>query len=105
MWIDDVNAELVRARTKFPGTDFVVTAFSEEAGELVKAVLDHMYGKASYEEVYWEAIQSIAMAVRVIEEGDPIHKLPALNQKSEYPNWESLPTDLKCLQGIDNERI
>lgn len=93
-WINDVNAELAKARNKFPSPDFLVTAFSEESGELVKSVLDHMFGKSTEDEVYAEAIQVIAMAVRIIEEGDPIHKLnPIIEKKntreSAYDEWLS----------------
>lgn len=98
-WIDDVNAELERARKKFPNPDFLVTAFSEESGELVKSVLDHMFGKSTKDEVYAEAIQVIAMAVRIIEEGDPIHKLnPIIEKKntseSAFEEWHIRP--FKC---------
>lgn len=92
-WINDVNAELAKARNKFPSPDFLVTAFSEESGELVKSVLDHMFGKSTEDEVYAEAIQVIAMAVRIIEEGDPIHKLNPLveskenTKESEFDKW------------------
>lgn len=72
-WVADVSAELDRARTKFPKPDLLTTAFAEEAGELVKAILDGYNGKSS--DVYGEAIQAIAMVVRLIEEGDPVHRL------------------------------
>ncbi len=92
MWIDDVNAEVQRARSKFPKPDYLVTAFSEESGEFVKAVLDKMFGKATKDDVYSEAIQVIAMAVRLIEEGDPIHKLDPLiaqpqSNQSAFDEW------------------
>lgn len=94
-WINDVKNELVRARAKFPKPDYLLSAFSEESGELVKSVLDHMFEKATKDEVYAEAIQVIAMAVRIIEEGDPIHKLTPLiqtkeeTQKSAFDEWLS----------------
>lgn len=91
-WIDDVNSEVQRARSKFPKPDYLVTAFSEESGEFVKAVLDKMFGKATKDDVYSEAIQVIAMAVRLIEEGDPIHKLDPLiaqpqSNQSAFDEW------------------
>lgn len=94
-WMHDVNDELVRARAKFPKPDYLITAFSEESGELVKSVLDHLFEKATKDEVYAEAIQVIAMAVRLIEEGDPVHKLTPLvqtkeeAQKSAFDEWLS----------------
>ena len=72
-WAIDVSVELASARAKFPNPDLLTTAFAEEAGELVKAVLDGYHGKPC--DVYGEAIQTIAMVVRLIEEGDPVHRL------------------------------
>lgn len=72
-WIEAALNEVARARNKFPNPDLLTTAFAEEAGELVKAILDNYHGKPS--NVYEEAIQVIAMVVRLIEEGDPVHKL------------------------------
>lgn len=84
-WILDVGDELRRARAKFPGTNLLTTAFAEEAGELVKAILDGYNGKAS--DIYTEAIQTIAMVVRLLEEGDPIHRLEPI-----APRLYALPT-------------
>lgn len=72
-WIEATLNEVARARKKFPNPDLLTTAFAEEAGELVKAILDNYHGMPS--NVYEEAIQVIAMAVRLIEEGDPVHRL------------------------------
>lgn len=83
----EVDEELVRARTKFPGTDLVLTAFGEEYGEAVRAVLEHYYLRkkdatsaddlaAARTAVRKELVQTIAMAVRCELEGDPVHGLP-----------------------------
>ena len=72
----EVEKELERARSKFPEPDLLVTAFAEEAGEVVKAALDHYAGKGELVEVKKEIIQCMAMCIRLLEEGDPIHKLP-----------------------------
>lgn len=61
-----VYAEVRRAQIKFPGTELVMTALTEEVGELAKALLDE-----SWENVIKEAIQVAAMAMRVAVEGDP----------------------------------
>ncbi len=66
MFLKDVAREVERARKKFPGTDGVLAALTEEVGELAKAVLDE-----GQERVYAEAIQVAAMALRVAVEGDP----------------------------------
>ena len=55
-WMNDVNDELVRARAKFPKPDYLLTAFSEESGELVKSVLDHLFEKATKDEVLGSAV-------------------------------------------------
>lgn len=65
----DIDAELLRARAKFPRNRFQVTALMEEVGELGNALLEHAYGKGSVENVRKEAVQVAAMACRVAEEG------------------------------------
>lgn len=67
-FLEQVAAELKRARTKFPSSRHSMTALMEEVGELAKAMLDE-----SPERVYAEAVQVAAMAARVAEEGDPTH--------------------------------
>lgn len=72
----EVEKELERARTKFPAPNLLVTAFAEEAGEVIKAVLDHCAAKGKLVEVKKEIVQCMAMCIRLLEEGDPIHGLP-----------------------------
>jgi NTP pyrophosphatase (non-canonical NTP hydrolase) len=67
----EVEAELARARHKFPKSDHLVLALAEEAGEVTKAALDLHYGKGTPEELRKEIVQAIAMCVRLAEEGDP----------------------------------
>lgn len=69
--IDSVNAELERARSKFPSNEKMLHAFVEEAGEVTREFLELHFDKARPEDVRKELIQVIAMAVRLIEEGDP----------------------------------
>ena len=77
-WMKEIECEMERARSIFPDSEFRLTAFSEEYGEVVKAVLDHMQGKANLSEVKTELIQAGAMIGRLLEEGDPTHSLPPL---------------------------
>lgn len=63
--INEMNAELVRARRKFPGDRVTYTALCEEVGELAKALLDE-----PRERVREEAIQVAVMAMRVVLDGD-----------------------------------
>jgi len=65
-FLSDVFMEVVRARKLFPSSEAVLTALTEEVGELSKAYLDE-----SLKNVRMEAIQVAAMAVRVALEGDP----------------------------------
>lgn len=72
-WVPRVMAEVDRARALFPESEHRTLALSEEAGEVVKAVLDLRNGKAgaSWAKVETEIIQTMAMCVRLLEEGDP----------------------------------
>lgn len=64
-FLDQVRAELAHARSKFPGDRIMTLAMAEEFGELVKAVLDEHSS-----DVRKEAVQTAAMAARVILDGD-----------------------------------
>jgi len=68
--LESVETELAQARAKFPGNRQLLHAFTEEAGEVTKAFLDLQQGKASTEDVRKELIQSICVAVRLLQEGD-----------------------------------
>jgi hypothetical protein len=72
-WVPLVQAELLRARAKFPGSEHRTLALMEEAGEVVKAALDLHNRKpgATREALHAEIIQTMAMCVRLYEEGDP----------------------------------
>ena len=66
-----IEAELARARAKFPGwpTDPVHAAaiLAEEAGETVQAALGYTYEDGSAWQVQAEAVQAAAMAIRLLE--------------------------------------
>lgn len=64
-FLDEVRAELQRARSKFPGDRLMTVALAEEFGELCKAVLDEPAAR-----VRKEAVQTAVMAARVILDGD-----------------------------------
>tara|TARA_B100001105_G_scaffold95218_1_gene75759 strand:- start:1652 stop:2332 length:681 start_codon:yes stop_codon:yes gene_type:complete len=64
-FLDDVRAELVRARAKFPGDRITTIALAEEFGELCKAVLDEPAAN-----VRKEGVQTAVMAARVVLDGD-----------------------------------
>lgn len=61
-----IRAELIRARTKFPGNEKLTVALMEEVGELAQALLQDK----PREEIVKEAVQVACVAVRIAEEGD-----------------------------------
>lgn len=65
-FIIEVLSEVEFAREKFPEPDGLMTALTEEVGELAKALMDEPNVN-----VYKEAIQVAAMACRIATEGDP----------------------------------
>jgi hypothetical protein len=64
-----ISAELIFARGKFPGNEDQLAVLSEEVGELASALIDQKHGNGSGADVYAEAIQVAAMAIRIAEEG------------------------------------
>lgn len=62
----DVEEEVERARIKFPQPNALMTALTEEVGELAKALMDEEWPR-----VWAEAVQVSAMAQRLAVEGDP----------------------------------
>ncbi len=77
-----VSLELSKARAKFPSNRHLLHAFTEEAGEVTKAFLDSNQGKADEVQIIRELIQTIAMAVRLLQESDP--DFPVLKPMPEF---------------------
>lgn len=73
--IIDITNEVVSARSKFVSTDGLMTALTEEVGELAKAILDEPWAN-----VYTEAKQVAAMAIRMMEECDPTLHIVRINR-------------------------
>ena len=67
-FIEAVRAELVRARTKFPTNDVLMTALTEEVGEVAEAIMDK-----PRREVILECVQVATVALRIAVEGDADH--------------------------------
>ena len=63
--LEEIAAEVRRARAKFPGRRLMTLALSEEYGELCKAMLDE-----PAERVRREAVQTACMCIRVVLDGD-----------------------------------
>lgn len=63
--LQDIRAELQRARELFPGKNVTFAALVEEVGELAKAVFEE-----PTERVRKEAVQVAVMAMRMVLDGD-----------------------------------
>jgi len=61
-----VGNEVMRARKKFPKPHGLMTALTEEVGEVAKALLDEPWSR-----VEEEAVQAAAMCARLALETDP----------------------------------
>jgi hypothetical protein len=68
-FLNHIAQEIIFARGKFPGTKHMVAVFLEEAGELAKSLLDYEDDKIHPYEIWLEAVQSAAMAMRIGVEG------------------------------------
>jgi ribosomal protein L21E len=64
--LEEISAEVKRARIKFPKNEHLLAALMEEVGEVAKAYLEG----EPIENIRNEACQVAAVAVRIIEEGD-----------------------------------
>jgi hypothetical protein len=81
----DIGAELGRARSKFPSNEDQLVALGEEFGELSKALLQQKHEPdkgVTQEDIYAEAVQVAAMAIRVASEGDS--SFPHYDPESGY---------------------
>lgn len=77
-----LEAEVIRARAKFPDSDYMLAALMEEVGELARAMLEHGYGSAQARE---EALHVACVAIRILEEGDRTFRSERGVQAS--PRW------------------
>ena len=69
--LDDIKEEIKGAQAKFPGNKHRLAALVEEVGELHQAMLQHDHdGESTSQDIYKEAIQVAAMAIRIAIEGD-----------------------------------
>ncbi len=93
--VNEIGKECLRAREKFPNPVLVLTALTEEHGELVQAVMNHYHAAKSaasetkegspvkpldgailQAQIHKELVQTGAMLLRLALEGDPAHLLP-----------------------------
>ena len=81
----NVEQETLLAIKKFPEPWGLMTALTEEVGELAKALMDE-----SSDRVWKEAVQVAAMALRVAVEGDPSLDHIRINRNAgRHPNFKS----------------
>lgn len=64
---------LEKAAVKFPQPNYVALKVAEEAGEVVRAAVHYAEGRAAWSEVEDEAVQAIAMIMRLLVEGDRVN--------------------------------
>lgn len=74
-WVELVDDEVTSARKKFPHNKHLAMALAEESGEAIKAIAEYREGKGSLKAVKKELIQTIAMCVRLLHEGDSVEGL------------------------------
>ena len=73
-WIcQKAGAEMAKAKAKFPQPTYVTLKVAEEAGEVVRGAVHYAEGRLSWDELENEAIQTIAMILRLLTEGDEIN--------------------------------
>jgi hypothetical protein len=95
---DEIAAEVERAVAKFPTwpTDplHALAVLGEEFGELTKAMVQLTYEphKTSAEEVKIEAIQTVAMALRLHRSLDQYEYRPGAQHKQNAPLSETAPS-------------
>jgi hypothetical protein len=69
--INNITAELESAKDKYPDwpVDIIhqVSIMNEEAGESIRAALNHVYHNEPIEELEGELIQTAAMCIRCLE--------------------------------------
>lgn len=68
-FIDAVSQEIERARAKFPSTDGLFAALSEEVGELARELDRGSVLDINWDRVGQEAMQVACVAIRIATEG------------------------------------
>lgn len=72
------------AMRKFPQPNYVLTKVAEEAGEVVKAGVHHAEGRDfTWSDLEGECVQTIAMCLRLLIEGDEVIGLIPPHRKED----------------------
>lgn len=67
------EAARLKAQAKFPQPNYVALKVAEEAGEVVRAAVHYAENRLSWDELEGEVIQTIAMCLRLLVEGDQVN--------------------------------
>lgn len=73
--VDDAKLRAETAMQKFPQPNYVLTKFAEESGEVVKECVHYAEGRGNWQFVEHELVDTLAMIIRLLREGDHIHGL------------------------------
>lgn len=83
-----ISAELGYALKHFPNNKHQLAALFEEVGELSQALIDHDRGKKTGAQVFEEAVQVAAMAIRIALEGSE-----EFGYTFDHAHYQAFPTD------------
>ena len=73
--VDLARQEAAKAIEKYPQPNYVMLKFSEEAGEVIKAAVHYAEGRDTWVHVEEEIVQTLAMLIRFLREGDGVNKI------------------------------
>lgn len=82
--VDQARQEAAKAIEKYPHPNYTMLKFSEEAGEVIKGAVHYSEGRELWVHVEQEIVQTLAMLIRFLREGDGINKIyPPVGVRSE----------------------
>lgn len=83
--------EAAKAITHYPQPNYTMLKFSEEAGEVVKAAVHFGERRDTWVHVEEEIVQTLAMMLRFLHEGDGVNKIyppKAIREAVRIPDYE-----------------
>ena len=89
--VDLARQEAAKAITRFPQPNYTMLKFSEEAGEVVKAAVHFGERRETWVHVEEEIVQTLAMLIRFLHEGDGVNKIcppKAIREAVRIPDHE-----------------
>jgi NTP pyrophosphatase (non-canonical NTP hydrolase) len=73
--VDLARQEAAKAIEKYPQPNYTMLKFSEEAGEVIKGAVHYAEGRDTWVHVEEEIVQTLAMLIRFLREGDGVNKI------------------------------